>query len=233
MLRLILVLLALFMSYSFYAQQSLNFNMLLTYECKFVNQDSTLRTETRYKLTNSKDNSYFIDIKNLDSLNYHLTLKYFDHILTEFKVDKENFKTVNRLNIECDLIFNYKHNFKNVAKDYSIVNKEDTLINNIKYKQYQSKYLRGKKSRLKKKAGQITYIIENNTEYHLPIISHPTLNLVWKLKKNVPNGIFKEFIFKDYLGKIINHYTLLKIEKINLIVNTEKPCHPKNYNNSY
>lgn len=89
---------------------------------------------------------------------------------------------------------------------------------------YETKYLKGEKKRLKNKSGKAIFIIKNNTKYHLPILNHRTLYERWKLFKNIPNGIYKEYIFINHLGEKINHFKLKDVQKTNYTINTEKPC---------
>lgn len=69
------------------------------------------------------------------------------------------------------------------------------------------------------------YYIENNTEFHLPILSHSTAYEEWELERNIPNGIAKEMFYLDY-KKIEKKdiYVLRNISKIDKVFIVPKEC---------
>lgn len=82
-----------------YAQESLKFDTKLTYETEFIQEDESI-IETRYILTNSKDNSFTLKVKTLDSLNYEATIKKQDDIYSKLKINKSEFDNNTSLSIQ-------------------------------------------------------------------------------------------------------------------------------------
>ncbi|WP_299386229.1 hypothetical protein [uncultured Lacinutrix sp.] len=207
-----------------FAQKSYVFDTLLEYDCKSITpiKDSTF---TKYLYTNSKNNSYYITIKNLDSLNYSLEFVDTDKHYSKVKVLKNKlFKSAEIDILDCKDVANVYNQYKNRIKDYKFINLQDTLINNILLKNYKLTYVKSKKKKTRKKIGAIQYIIKEDTEFHSPILLHPTAYNEWKKEKNIPNGIYEEFLFYDFNNNLTSHYKLKKIKRVKLKLNTAKPC---------
>ncbi|MGB1211356.1 MAG: hypothetical protein ACPG41_08015 [Lacinutrix venerupis] len=219
--------LALLLSFSFcFAQKTYEFDTLLEYECRF-NTTKSDTTVTQYLYTNSKDNSYYISVRDYDSLHYSLNFYAYNKYHSQVKVIKSKlFKSAEIDILDCETIHNSSSKYKFRTKEYDFVNLKDTLVNNTLNKTYKLSYLKSKKKKKRRKIGTIQYIIKPNTEYHLPVLYHITAYNEWDKERNIPNGIFKEYIFYNYNDEITNHYKLKEIKHTAVKLNVTKPCPP-------
>lgn len=207
-----------------FTQKSYEFDTLLKYECRF-NTNISDTTTTQYIYTNSKDNSYSILVREDNSLYYSISFIDFKNYSSKVPVLKSELFNATEINItNCRDVFNFTNKYKYKTKHYDFINLKDTLINNEILPAYKLVYLKGEKRKRRRKVGSSKYIIKKNTQYHLPILRYSTAFNEWNLEKNIPNGIYQEFIIKNYNGKIVNHYKLQEITKINLTLNVVEPC---------
>lgn len=162
------------MSFCF-AQKSFHFDTLLEYECKFTTSESDVIT-TQHVFTNSKNNSYYILVKDLDSLHYSLEFLAYDKYYSKVKVKKNKLFTSSKIDIlNCETINKMSNNFKYRVRQYDFINLKDTIINNRLSKNYKLQYLKSKRKKEKKKIGTAHYIIKDSTDFHLPILfNHAT-----------------------------------------------------------
>lgn len=209
-----------------YAQDSYTFDTLLKYNCKFVNKEKDTIT-TQYIISNSKDNSYFITVREENNIYYSLHFIDYKKITSKVNIRKQDFFEVSTINItNCYDVSLYKNKYKYQTKNYDFINLKDTIINNDTLKVYKSIYLKSDKKKKKNNLGSIIYVVKKDTEHHLPILRYSTTYNEWLENKNIPNGIHQEYIFTNYEDKITNHFKLVDSKKINLTLKTVKPCPP-------
>ncbi|MGK4569100.1 hypothetical protein [Flavobacterium sp. 3HN19-14] len=130
-----------------------------------------------------------------------------------------------------NLIFQYSqvalsYYQKDQLKNYDFTVANDTLIDGKNYDHY---YLRSVKLKREKRKNLsiLNWVIEPGTEYHLPLLIHPTAFAEWKSKPNLPNGIPKLYYhYNPNSGKISSTYTLLKITKIHKRITIPEGCEP-------
>lgn len=216
----------LLLSVSFcYGQKSYKFDTLLEYECRFKNLKSD-STVTQYLYTNSKNNSFSLLVRDYDSLHYSIEFLAYDKYHSTVKVIKDKLFTSAEIDIlDCSTIHKTSNNYKFRVKEYDFFNLKDTLINNRLSKNYKLQYLKSKKRKKRKQIGTALYIIKDSTEFHLPILlAHATAYEEWKKERNIPNGIYQEYIFYDYNETITNHYKLKDNKKTNVTLNIVEPC---------
>ena len=215
----------LFMSFSFsFGQKSYEFDTLLEYECRF-NTSKSDTLVTQYIYTNSKDNSYYITVRGHDKLNYSLEFADIDNYHSVVKVLRSQLFNSNLISIDnCKNVHKMTNRYKSKIRNYAFTIQSDTIISSKTYKSYTLKYLKSKRKKKKNKIGTNHYIIKNNTEYHLPILTHPLTYNEWKKENNIPNGIYKEYFFYNHNDKITNHHKLKKIKQVAVKLNLVKPC---------
>ena len=82
-----------------------------------------------------------------------------------------------------------------------------------------------KPKRTKKgKLGTEVYIVDKETQFHLPILNFSTAYEEWKTERDLPNGIFYEKYFIDYYGLLDSKETLINIWKIDKKIVINKDC---------
>jgi len=195
------------------AQSSYSFDNFITY--KFKSYTGSLDNKTLYYMTNSRDNSYYVKIEHIDSLNLELEFVVQDKLWTKQQLKKEDFSKAENINLICDGSLIFENDFKYKTKDYAYKNLNDTLLDSIKLISYKLEYT-GKRQRKKSfPVGSNHYIIKDSTQFHLPLLTHATEFEEWKKERNIPNGIFKEKIFYDYKDRLKYKYILQNIHQIN------------------
>ena len=218
-----LILLLPFISFS---QKIFEFDYLITY--RHINyKDST--SSIGYYLTNSKDNSYKAIFTSKDSTKYSLKLDQYEGYYSKVYFNKIDFDNAEILNIDCRYINKNKdaNPYKYQVKYHDFINLPDTLLFNKKYNHYKLISTRSNNYKKRKKIGHYNYIIEKSTDFHLPILVHPTAFEEWKQLKTLVNGIFKEKFFTNYKGDIIEKYELISYKKIRKKITIPKNCDDK------
>lgn len=76
----------------------------------------------------------------------------------------------------------------------------------------------------RKKLGTKFYIIDKETNFHLPIFNFPTAYEEWKDNKNLPKGIFYEKYYIDYLGNITSREKIIGIWEIDKKIIIQDEC---------
>lgn len=198
-----------------------SFDYLIEYTKYYTDSASN---ETVYLLTNSMDNSYFVEVKSLDSLYFELEFIAQDNIWTTTKVTKKNFFKAEHIKFNCNSDLSYKNHFKFRAKEYEFEILPDTLLNNRTLKNYKLKYIGKRKRKKSFPIGTNLYIIKDSTEFHLPILTHSTAFEEWKEERNIPNGIFMEKIFYDFRDEINYKYILYDYYQISKSIIIPENC---------
>ncbi len=207
-----------------FGQKKYSFDYALVYDFQL---DENAKVEKRILMTNSKDNTYLLEVIEKDSLNY--TLKFIDqngyYSLTQLSTS--DFFKAETINLDCASVLPFKNRFKYQVKNYDYHLLNDTLINQNKYSRYLLKSNRPKREK-KRRLASLFFVLEKDTKFHLPVLMHSTSFEEWKVEKNTPNGIPKIFYFTSYqTKKILSKYTLSgykKIEKFVLIpIDCPKP----------
>lgn len=204
------------------AQKQYKFDYLVTYERTYFLQDSI--TKQIIYLTNSKDNSYYAELTNKDSLDYRMIFRQQDKVYADVLVPKSQLVTAESIQLECESVFPAKNVYKNATKRYEYVLLPDTLIDQKKYAAYKLKCQLNLKKRIRRGIGTNLYIIDKSTGFHLPILSHPTAYEEWKLNKNIPNGLFMEKKFITPLGEEFSSEKLISYKKIDKKIIIPKTC---------
>jgi hypothetical protein len=174
-------------------------------------------------LTNSKKNNYTAVITELDSLKYKMIFKDENGIYSNVTILKSNLKKAEFINIDCKYVSRYRNPYKYQTKNYDFFELKDTLIKGKTYSKYKLESIKPKKVK-RKKLGTEFYIINNRTEFHLPILNFSTAYEEWKTKRNFPNGIFLEKYFIDFYGQLDSKECFINYWKIDKKILIQKEC---------
>jgi hypothetical protein len=180
------------------------FDYLIEYKSN-IYKDSIMKTEKRYYLTNSKDNSYSALIFEKDSLTFEIVFRDYNKKQAKFYLNKIDFFKAEYLTVDKSLVntFNTKDQYNHLIKKYDFITLKDTIIGNESYYHYALKSNNPKRTK-RKKIGELHHIINKNTAFHKPILKNPTAYAEWKTKPNaIPNGIFKLVYKMSYDKKIV------------------------------
>lgn len=211
MKRLFFLFLMLTVFSSGYSQKKYAFDYMLVYDFKM---NDTSKVKEVFFYTNSQDNSYFLRVYEKDSLNYSIYFRDQKGFYSDFGSPRNEFLQLSKTVLTCDFLRILDNHFKYQTDNYEFKNKEDTLVGNEYHPFYIFKSNNPKQEK-KKKLATTYYYLENNTEFHLPLLEHDTAYEEWKLEKNIPSGIPKEMYYLSYSKEeIFMHYKLKRIIKI-------------------
>nr|WP_297785814.1 hypothetical protein [uncultured Allomuricauda sp.] len=186
----------------------------------FREKDSTFK---KILLTNSKQNHYLAIVTEVDSITYTLRFSDNDGVFMQFEILKKDLKSSDYLNVECELISRYHNPFKYQTKNYDFVLMTDTTITNNSYQRYKLTSIKPKNQR-KLKLGAEYYVIDMNTDFHLPILEFSTAYEEWKTTKKLPKGILFEKYFIDFYNHLDSKEVLVDYHKINKEILIDKDC---------
>ena len=147
-----------------------------------------------------------------------------DEIWTKTKILKSAFFEAEYINGSCNVDITYKNHFKHITEEYEFVKLPDTVINDLPLKKYMLKYVGKIKRKKSFPIGTNHYIIEDSTNFHLPILIHSTAFEEWKIERNIPNGIFKEKIFYDFNNTVKYKFLLVGFSKIKKTMIIPEDC---------
>jgi len=190
------------------------------------------KTSKFYILTNSTDNSYEATITELDTLRYNLVFIENNGIAANVNFFKSEFHQAEFLNLKCEHTGRYVNRYKFQTKHYDFTVLNDTIIKDKTLGRY--KLESNKPKRIKrKKLGTAYYLIDKETSFHLPILSHATAYEEWKKEKGLPNGIYTYKYFIDYFGRLHSEQKLISYRKINKKITIDKACYDKKLKITY
>ena len=175
-------------------QTNFQFDYLLEYE--FIHYVDSTKSEKKTYLTNSKDNSYNLEITNKDSLTYKLFFLKQDYIRFHINILKKTFQSNINININCKEIFPGSNPNKFQVENYNYIKIDDTLS----FEEYKMVCLRPEKYIKKKKIGYYKLKFDKNLPIHLPNFQFDKLYKEWKKNKNLPNNFVLENSYYDYTG---------------------------------
>ena len=194
----------------FQINHNYNFDYRLEYELKVSNSDS-IRYVNYY--VNSKNNSYYADIRKNKKGEYKLYFRDEDN-LTISTTATGNYKNPGTLIIPDSITQPWGNKeLKNIAKDYKIERLEDTLINDNNYARVIFKMINPKKAK-RKKIGSRIYIIDTSKEMK-PFLANPTILNIWRLNRNMPNGLIIEKHVYRSDGSLSSSEKLLEVNHVN------------------
>lgn len=189
--------------------QTYEFDHVLEYEYKTINDKGDTRSGRNYVFLNSKDNTSKLITHEMNGSVYMqlVTLKtnYFSSI------PRDNF-FVEALSFQCP--HNHPNRHPDPTKEYTISKLQDTIINTVKCSHYLMHPLNEKKFK-KGKALQMHYIIEHHPDFTLPVASASIGSYkAWQAYGTIPSGIIKEWYETDAEGRTHSYQKLLQVIKI-------------------
>jgi hypothetical protein len=206
---------------SIFGQKKYSFDYALVYDFQ-LNENT--KVEKRILITNSNDNSYILEVTEKDSLNYTVAFSDQNGHYSKTVLSRSDFFKAETISLACEVVRAYKNPYKYQVENYDFHLANDTLIEGNSYSRYFFKSNKLKKEK-KKKLATLFFVLEKNTNFHQPVLLHPTSYEEWKLEKNIPNGIPKLFYFTSYkTKKIVSKYTLTHYIKIDKYILISKDC---------
>ena len=204
-----------------FGQKKYSFDYAIQYNFQMTD---TSKVQKQIFLTNSKDNSYVLRVMEKDSINYKLFFLDQNGVTSTTYLSKKDFLDAEIISLKCDFVSRYRNPFKYQTDNYDFINQKDTLINNISYSMYIIKSNKPKREK-RKRLGTLHFVVEKNTDFHLPILLEVTPYEEWKKERNIPNGIPKQFYFTNYLNNTKTFiYNLVDFVKINRFVIIPDEC---------
>ena len=217
-MKSILIISLLLSTYCF-SQKTYSFDYLVRYEFT-IHKDSIEKTVVRQYLTNSKKNNYVAVVTDLDSLNYQMDFKDENGLTFNVNFLKSDLNNAETINVNCRYVKQYLSNHKDLIKNHKYLNMNDTLLEKETLNRYKLIYTKDRK----RKPAEVLFIIENNTDFHLPILYNPLNFQEWKSEKSIPNGIFKERLVYDHQKNIKVHEKLVGYHKIDKKIIIDLEC---------
>lgn len=208
-------------SLSMFSQKKYSFDYIIEYNFQ---KNEISKIEKRYLLTNSQDDSYSVYLYEEDNLNLRMDFKDEKGIRSISIIDKIDFFRAETILLNCEIIHYQKDKRTSDSGKFDFIIKKDTLINGISYQNYAMKYHKNAESK-RYNRGISQYIVEKNTEFHLPLIMFSSMFDVSATSKNRPNGIAKEIFSLSHDGKNYEFiYKLLQFVKINKFIEIPAKC---------
>lgn len=182
----LLMLLFYYTSYS----QTYTFDYMLETEYQMTS-DSVIKHI--YQYTNSKDNSYLLNVEDKGLEKLSLFLMDRKGKVAEGTINKKDFFDVESQVFNCDAIRLYRNDYKKKqVKNYQFTVLKDTIINTVAYNHYILKSVNAKRE-AKKKLGTQHYITYKNMDDYKPTVaSEVAAYEEYKAMKNIPNGLYKQ-----------------------------------------
>jgi len=182
--------------------------------------DSTKNHKIIYYI-NSKNNDFFAYHK----LNSNKRMFYFldykgKYLMSE--ISDEKISQIEKYGIKFEGYAKYLNPYKYQIKNYNFFAKNDTLINEVYYKQYLLKSTKPKTEK-KKKLWTTTYIIDTTKSIE-PALPFATAYEIWKVRRNIPNGLIIQQNHFNNNNILEVSEKLEKIKSINfsIIINKNK-----------
>ncbi|MCM4155181.1 hypothetical protein DHD80_04110 [Gramella sp. AN32] len=187
---------------------SYTFDHLLHYEYQYAEGKEM---EERFFLTNSKDNSYFADLRIVNHDSIEIRFLHHDKIMGFYKIQAKDIYEKDRFEMFCKNLSSAKNYFKFRTKEYAYHHFKDTLLKSYPGEFYVFKH---KSPGIEKNLNLVRswYRQKKGTENHMPLLTHPTAYAEWKKEKNMGNGI-SDLRFKEYLDEPIER-EIFKLKNI-------------------
>lgn len=203
-----------------FAQIEFQFDHFIKYS--FESHTDSTRNKPVYYFTNSKDNSYYAELEELDSLHFKVLLIGQDRLRMDVTLKKSDVYNASNLSIKCVSTWDERNPYKFRTQEYAFSKTKDTLYNGVFLKQY--RLSRTAPTTRTKSIGSNHYIIKDSTDFHLPLLTHPTAFEEWKEERNIPNGIFQEKIFYNSKKEIQYKYILKAYYPLEKSMSLNKNC---------
>lgn len=221
-----LKLLLLFFTTLCFSQKEYSFDYLIHYEyTRFVDSTATKSTDIYY-LTNSNQNEYFAVMSEADSLDFHVYLKDENGIESRVRLPKDNFKVSSdsKMEIKCESVFKYEpSNWKYLTNVYQYSAKTDTVIHGKNYGSYTLACKNPERNK-NRNIGSFQYIMDDTSEFHLPVLTSSVALEEWKLDKKLPNTIYKAKIYTNNRNQVEFKEDLIDAKKVAITLFIPAEC---------
>ncbi len=208
----------LLIAFLFYVQINLNFviksnydysfDYRLKYECRTPEMDS-IQLVNYY--INTKKNNFYADIRKKNGEQY---LYFRDQDILTCQVNIfGNLENLEILKIPDSLTRSFSNIYKNKAKKYEIINYRDTLVSGKYYAKVVFKFKDVKETKQKKNVAEI-YIIDTSKKMK-PLLTNPTSLNIWRINKNMPDGLLVEKHLFNLKGELFWSEKLIEIAPVN------------------
>lgn len=204
-----------------FSQRQYSFDYIIEYDFHLT---EGFIVQKKYLLTNSLDNSYELCADEIE--NGYLNVKFKDErgIFALFSMKKEDLFNTLTINLKCDFVQKQIFLKENTIERYVFKINEDTIMDSQNYKLHSLKYKKKWESK-RYDRGSAYYIVEKNTDFHLPLSIFSTSFDAWIRNPEIPNGIAKEIFTTNQKGnKKTQIYKLVSYKKINKFVTLPKEC---------
>jgi hypothetical protein len=193
-----------------------SFDHRLQYEIRNVETDSILYVN--YYI-NSEKNNFYADIREINNGEQQLYFRDQD-ILTCHANITGDVKNPGTLQFPDSLTRNFSNMYKYKAKNYEIKNCKDTLVSGKNYAKVIFEFKDEKKAK-RKKIGKEIYIIDTSKKMK-PLLTNPTSLNIWRINKNMPDGLIVEKHTYNYKGEIYWSEKLIEIAPVNFNLSIER-----------
>ena len=139
------------------AQKEYELNYLVNYEV--TNYIDSTKNYKKIILTNSKNNSYHIELKSINDERSRFEFVDFNGLYSVFTFITKSFGNGD-LAITCSDLVRLSNPYKYQTKNYDFQILQDTIMQGARYSQYKLSSNNEKRAK-RKKLGQFLYIVEN------------------------------------------------------------------------
>lgn len=204
-----------------YGQKKYVFNYSLEYTYQL---NDTSEIKKVYILTNSQDNSYYIRMEDIQDGYLNCWFKDVNGFHSWFSIKKDNAFDSLPIKLTFELVKKQDFLRGNNLKRYSFQTNLDTIISGKKYKFNTLRYKKNRESRTYNK-GTAYYVVEENTDFHLPLLLFSSSFDVTLINRDIPNGIPKILFTTSLKQDEKKHiYKLVNFTKIDKQLTIPKEC---------
>jgi hypothetical protein len=210
----------------FLAQSQIKYEFDYALEYELTTDKDPSEVDRLIYLTNSKDNSYLLVLRELDSLVYSIYFRDNNLFTLITEISKSNFKIADIINNDCNGVASWDgKRQKKYTKPYVFKSNTDTILNKKQLSLYKIEAL--PKSRGVKDKSAYNYYVIDETANHLPFFEPPLNYELWLRDKPFTNGIFEEFGSYDKKHGL-RKYKLVGVKKIDKAFQIPEDCNQLN-----
>lgn len=219
-MKKVVLVFSLFVFCQMFGQTKYSFDYGLNYEKK----DENGKKSTEVYLVNSKQNNYFLYVKDNDSIFSEIYFFDFEKLLIHGKMKNSIVYKTSDYIANCDDVYQFDYPYKDIVKDYVFVNMNDTVIADTSYYHYKGMSTKSLRFQKRKDIQTIHYIINKDSNFFTPFLWQASLYEMFKYKNILPNGYPKMIFMKNVANKLTVSLTLLQITKIERTITIPKEC---------
>lgn len=201
-----------------FSQKTYTFDYSLKYELT-VNDDPHAQEYLYY--INSKENSYRLRLKEMDSLQYELYFDVNDGPHFQVSAKKKDFEEALFLNATCDYVNISHYSLKRSGENYDYYKLKDSIAEGKKLAHYVYKATNPRKEK-RKNWGRSHYLIDTSFVGMKPILIHDSGHE--ETNHFLPNGILKERFSINFNGEMTGYWKLVEVTKADFKINISEVC---------